>query len=52
MSNFVIPVRSNLIKYVLHAKHRTTVLSSDKLLDQIGEEELKNMIEQSNKFIV
>jgi hypothetical protein len=45
MNYFVIPVRSNLIKYVLHAKHRTTVLASDKLKDQIGEEELSHLIE-------
>ena len=52
MNYFMIPVRSNLIKYVLHAKHRTTVSTSDKLMDQIGQEELQNLIELSNKFIV
>jgi hypothetical protein len=51
MNFFTIPNRSNLIKYVLHAKHRKTVLSLDKLCDQIGQEELYNLIEQSNKFI-
>lgn len=52
MNYFIIPNRSNLIKYVLHAKHRATVSHLDRMRDQIGEEELQNLVDQSNKFIV
>ena len=33
MNYFTIPNRSNLFKYVLHAKHRQSVLSKDRLCD-------------------
>ena len=47
----IIPDKAQLVKYVLHAKHRRIDARADKVLDLLGEDQFEEVLAQAQDFL-
>ena len=47
----IIPDKAQLVKYVLHAKHRRIDCKTDKVVDLLGDEQFEEVLAQAQKFL-